>query len=330
MNTRSAILGNYKTILNTRKPPQQRRTDMENTVLVLGPTGRMGRNAAIAFEAAGWEVRLFDRKKDNLWDAAWGASVIVNCWNPPYTHWAAEVSGQTADVIEVAKATGATVIIPGNVYVYGEQAPARFGAGTPHLATNPLGRIRVDMEAAYRKSGVQTINVRAGDYLDTEASGNWFDMIIAKPVPKGFIKYAGPLDCMHAFTFLPDVAASMVALAEKRHVLGQYEDVAVPSFNLTAHELADAISDVVGKDIKAKRMPWWPLKMLGLVWPLGRKIVEMRYIWSKPHHIDATRHAELCGEVPMTPLHDALAQALSFQLDPDEVMGTSGHAIAAE
>ncbi|MGJ8612446.1 MAG: epimerase [Octadecabacter sp.] len=303
---------------------------MENTVLILGPTGRMGRHAAQAFEAAGWEVRRFNRAKDRLWDAAWGASVIVNCWNPPYTKWAAEVPEQTKQIIEVAKASNATVIIPGNVYVYGAQAPERFGAGTPHLANNPLGRIRIDMEAAYRNAGVQTLIVRAGDYLDTEASGNWFDMIITKPVAKGTISYPGPLDCPHAFTFLPDVAATMVALAAKRQQLTAFEDVAAPSFTLTGHELADAISKVVGHTVTAKKMAWWPLRLAGLVWPMGRKIVEMRYLWAKPHHLDASRHQALCGEVAMTTLHNALTQAINHNIDPDKAMRASGQTVVAQ
>lgn len=303
---------------------------MENTVLILGPTGRLGRHAAAAFEAAGWEVRRFDRAKDTLWDAAWGASVIVNGWNPPYPQWAAEVPDQTAQIIEVAKASGATVIIPGNVYVYGAQAPERFAHDTPHLATNPLGRVRIDMETEFKTSGVQTIVVRAGDYLDTEASGNWFDMIIAKPVMKGHISYPAPLDRPHAFTFLPDVAATMVALANKRRELAIFEDVLVPSYTLTGMTLAAAISDVIGQPVKAKRMAWWPLQIASMAWPMGRALIEMRYLWCKPHRIDASRHAELCGDVPLTPLHDALGQALDFDIHPDEVVRTSGQTVAAE
>lgn len=303
---------------------------MENTVLILGPTGRMGRNAALAFENAGWEVRRFDRAKDTLWDEAWGASVIVNCWNPQYPDWADQVPGQTEQVIEVAKASGATVIIPGNVYNYGAQAPERFGADTPHLATNPLGRIRIEMENAYRASGVQTLVVRAGDYLDTEASGNWFDMIMVKPLAKGRLSYPGPLDVPHAYTFLPDVAATMLALAEKRKTLGQFEDVAVPSFTLTGNSMAKAISDVLGRTIVAKSMAWWPIRVASLVWPLGPYLVEMSYLWSKPHHLDASRHEELCPEVALTPLHDALAQALAFKIDPNEPVRASGHPVAAE
>ena len=303
---------------------------MEKTVLILGPTGRLGRNAALAFESAGWEVRRYDRAKDTLWDAAWGASVIVNGWNPPYPHWAAQVPDQTAQVIEVAKASGATVIIPGNVYVFGAQGPERFGPDTPHLATNPLDRIRVEMEAAYRASSVQTVVVRAGDFLDTQASGNWFDMIIAKPIPKGEFSYPGPLDCPQAFTFLPDVAPTMVALAEQRHSLGLYEDVPVPSFTLTGEELAQAISTVVGRTVVAKPMAWWPISIARIAWPMGRSLLEMRYLWNKPHHINSTRHATLCGNVAMTPLHEALAQALNLDVHPNEAMRSSGKAVTAQ
>ena len=34
---------------------------MPGTALILGASGRFGRNCAVAFEAAGWEVRRFRR-----------------------------------------------------------------------------------------------------------------------------------------------------------------------------------------------------------------------------------------------------------------------------
>jgi len=303
---------------------------MNKTVLILGSTGRLGRNAAAAFEGAGWDVRRFDRKRDTLWDAAWGASVIVNGWNPPYPQWADEVPGQTAQIIEVAKASGATVIIPGNVYVYGAQAPERLAPATPHLAKNPLGRVRIDMEAAYRASGVQTFIVRAGDFIDTEASGNWFDMIIAKPVAKGRITYPGPLDVPHAFTFLPDVAATMVAMAQRRDTLALFEDVNVPSFTLTGSELAQAISNVVGHPVKAREMAWLPIRVLSLAWPMGRALLEMRYLWGKPHHLDTDRNADLDLGVRPTSLAVALSQALDVDVHPNQPVRAGGQPVIAE
>ncbi|MBU2992475.1 epimerase [Octadecabacter sp. 1_MG-2023] len=303
---------------------------MHNTVLILGPTGRMGRNAALAFEEAGWEVRRFDRKKDTLWDAAWGASVIVNAWNPLYHEWEEQVPEMTANIIEVAKAGNATVIIPGNVYTYGERAPAAFGHETPQLADNPLGKVRIDMEAAYRAADIQTIVVRAGDYIDTRASGNWFDMIMAKKAAKGVFTSPGPVNCPRAYSFLPDVAATMVALADKRASLGKFEDVNAPSYELTAEQFATAIGDLLGRTVTAKKMAWWPIQLLRPVWPVARGIVEMRYLWSKPHFLTAQRQMELCPEVGLTPLNEALRQALGHQIDPDKVVWASGKAVTAQ
>ncbi len=76
-----------------------------------------------------------------------------------------------AQVIAAARQSGATVIVPGNVYVFGADTPGPWGQTTPHGAQNPLGRIRIDMEAAYRGAGVRTIILRGGDFIDTEASG---------------------------------------------------------------------------------------------------------------------------------------------------------------
>jgi NAD(P)-dependent dehydrogenase (short-subunit alcohol dehydrogenase family) len=47
---------------------------MQNTALILGSTGRFGRAAAEAFWNAGWRVRTFDRRSDDLPEAARGAA----------------------------------------------------------------------------------------------------------------------------------------------------------------------------------------------------------------------------------------------------------------
>lgn len=238
----------------------------------------------------------------------------------PIRNGAAQVPKMTHQIIEVAKASGATVILPGNIYVYGKDAPEMLGPETPHLAQNPLGRVRVQMEAAYRASGVQTLVVRAGDYIDTEASGNWFDMIMAKKAKTGVFTVPGPLDCPRAYNFIPDVADTIVALAEKREALGVFEDVNAPGYTLTGLELAEAVGVAMGRKMKPKQMAWLPLRVLQPVWPLARGIVEMRYIWSMPHRLDQTRREALCPEVTATPLGTALRVALDHQINPNKAV----------
>ncbi|SDC75127.1 sugar nucleotide-binding protein [Ruegeria marina] len=287
---------------------------MTQTVLILGASGRFGRNAAIAFRRAGWAVTAFDRKRDDLREAARRADVIVNAWNPPYPDWARQVPALHAQVIEAAKAADATVIVSGNVYVFGPDTPSPWGAESPHRATNPLGRIRIDMEAAYRASGVRTIILRSGDFLDTEASGNWFDEIMIKSLARGRFTYPGNPDIAHAWAWLPDLARATVELAERRADLPQFCDLVFAGYTLTGRDLAQALGEVTGGRVALKQMNWLPLHLARPVWPMARCLLEMRYLWNTPHRLDGAVFDRMLPGFRQTPLAQALAQAIPATL----------------
>lgn len=294
---------------------------MTDTVLILGASGRFGRHAAEAFWNAGWQVRLFDRKTDDLLTAAEDVQVIVNGWNPPYPQWASDVPRFTRDVIAAARSSGATVILPGNVYVFGRGSEQDLSETTPHKATNPLGRIRIDMETAYREGGVQTILLRAGDFIDTEASGNWFDMMIAAKAASGRITAPGDLQAMHAWAYLPDLARATVALAERRETLDQFEDIPFPGYTLSLTELADLVTIASGRVQTVKRLNWLPIRLASPFWPMGRRLLEMRYLWSMPHRLDGARFNELLPEFHTTDPLTAIGTAIDhLQIDPDQTM----------
>ncbi len=284
---------------------------MTQTALILGASGRFSRHAAHALRRRGWTVRLFDRRTDDLATAAEGAELIVAGWNPAYQDWAAQVPDLHARIRKVALANDATVILPGNVYVFGEQTPAPWGEHTPHGATNPLGVIRRKMEQAYKDEGVRTIVLRSGDYLDTEASGNWFDIALTKKLTKGILTYPGVLDAPHAWAFLPDLTRAMAELADMRATLHRFEDIPYPGYTLTGAELAQGLARATGQPVRTKTMSWLPLQLLR---PFNRgfkHLLEMRYLWSKPHWLDGTRLHDLLPGFQQTPLEEALQLATS-------------------
>ncbi len=303
---------------------------MTQTALILGGRGRFGRHAAEAFWNRGWRVKLFDRATDDLMTEADGVDVIVNGWNPPYPQWETEVPALTEMVIEAARSSGATVIIPGNVYVFGTDAPATFSETTPHAATNPLGRVRIEMEAAYRESGVQTIILRAGDFIDTEASGNWFDMVIAAKVGKGTFTTPGDPEAMHAWAYLPDLARAAVLLAEKRSALDLFEDIPFEGYTMSLNEMHRLCEDVLDRTLEQRDFAWLTIRAAGLFWPMGRRLAEMRYLWSKPHRLDGTRLAQLLPGFQTTPPVDALRVALGTKVYPHETVTGRVQHIAAE
>jgi nucleoside-diphosphate-sugar epimerase len=293
---------------------------MTQSVLILGATGRFGRNAVGAFRNAGWTVRIFDRTADRLEQASQGADVIVNAWNPPYPDWQAQLPRLTQQVISAAGNTGATVILPGNVYVFGADTPGPWSAGTPHMARNPLGRIRIEMEEAYRASSVRTIILRAGDYLDTCASGNWFDRVMIKPLARGRLIYPGNPNIDHAWAYLPDLARASVALAEMRESLPRFCDVPYRGYTVTGSEMAQALCRVTGRHVSVQRMNWLPIQLARPFWRVAPHLLEMRYLWNTPHSLEDTFFQELVGDFHRTDMDDALRQAIPYALQPDRVL----------
>jgi hypothetical protein len=50
---------------------------------------------------------------------------------------------------------------------------------------------------------------------------------------------------------------------------------------------------------------------MGVVVPVFRELSDISYLWSTPHAIDGTRLAAIIGDMPHTPLDQAIAAALT-------------------
>ena len=301
------------------------------TVLVLGATGRLGRHAAHAFDAAGWRVRTFGRRAPGadvpgehgagdvldagaLGAAARGADVLVHALNPPYRAWEREVPALTEAVLEAARSSGATVMLPGNVYHFGRTTmPPVLLPDTPEAPSSGLGRVRSTLEARCReaaRTGVRTIVVRAGDFVEGVRSGNWFEDHVANRIDAGRITYPGPLDRAHAWAWLPDLGRAFAGLAARREALEPFHVVGFPGWTLTGRELVDALEAVVGRPLRVGSMPWPLLRLAAPFAPDLRGVLAMRYLWQVPHRIDGAELARLLPGYSATPAELGLREAL--------------------
>lgn len=289
---------------------------MSKTVLILGASGHIGHHAAKAFAANDWTVRHFNRATDDMTEAAMGCDVIMNGLNPPNYHdWATIIPQITRDVLAAARASGATVIVPGNVYVFGD-TPGEWSETTPHRPNSRKGAIRAEMEQAYRDSGVPTIILRAGNFIDPDAGGDVMSLMVLNRVAKGKFTYAGPGDVVQPWCYLPDWARAAVSLAEKRETLATFEDVPFPGHALTLDALRQLVEAELDRPLSAGRFPWWLLTAAAPVWELARELNEMRYLWSTAHTLSPARLQELLPEFTATPFAEVIRSAL-----PDNVVG---------
>lgn len=261
---------------------------MTRTALVLGASGAFGGQVALALQAAGWTVRRYTRGTD-MTAAAQGADLIVNGLNPPAYHdWDRLIPRITAQVLAAGRASGATILVPGNVYNYGTE-PGPWNADTPQRPVSRKGRIRVEMEAAYRAAagqGQRVILLRGGDFLLPEAPQMVMNRLILGAVAKGKVTTLGDPEALHAYAFLPDMARAAVALVALGDRLPAYADIPFAGHAFPISDLSARISRLSGRAMRIKRFPRWIFTLASPVWELARELREMLYLYDHPHALD--------------------------------------------
>jgi len=307
------------------------------TALVLGATGGIGGETARQLRAAGWQVRALARSataagdglewmrgdamnRDDVLRAAAGCSVIVHAVNPPgYRRWAELVLPMLENTIAAAVAQQATIVLPGTVYNYGPGAFPTIAEDAPQHPRTRKGRIRVALEQrlqAVAGKGCRVLIVRAGDFFGPKVGNSWFAQGLIKsgrPVTQIALPGAG---IGHQWSYLPDVARTMVALLERRSELRSFEN-----FHMAGHwdadgeQMAAAIRRVVcrGGDAEPtlRRFPWWLITLASPFVATLRELREMRYLWREPVRMSNARLIQVLGTEPHTPLDEAVEATLA-------------------
>lgn len=306
---------------------------MDNRIaLVLGATGGIGGEVASQLASSGWQVRALNRNtakagKDGRFQwirgdamsaadvmaAASGASLIVHAVNPPgYRDWEKLVLPMLDNTIAAAEANGARILLPGTVYNYGPDAFPDISEDAPQNAATRKGRIRVEMErrlqAAASRGKARVLIVRAGDFFGPTAANSWFSqgLVKAGSRPKA-ITYPGKRGVGHQWAYLPDLAKTMLRLAERPGL----DDFA--TFNFGGHWDGDgqamigAIRHALDDPfLPVKGMPWLIMRLASPFVPFFREVLEMRYLWQLPTRLDNARLVALLGSEPHTPLEQAV------------------------
>lgn len=314
-----------------------------STVLILGARGRLGLAAARAFAQAGWRVCAQIRPgatgptvpgvewlAHDLQDtaglaaAARGARVVVHALNPAYTvaAWREQAPGLMAAALALATELRATLMLPGNVYNYGEDMPAVLQEATPQRPRHELGRIRVALEQqmaqAVKDSGgaMRAVVLRAGNFFGA-SEGTFLDKMVAPQLPRGKASWMGDLDVSTPWAYLPDLARTLVMLAE-RNDLAPFETFHFAGHQVSARQWLAVLSQVAqeqgwlqpGQALTVRRVPVWFFRLFGLASATLATIAQTSYLFSTPHRLDNTRLVQRLGAEPRTPFELAVRQSL--------------------
>lgn len=314
---------------------------MTRTALIIGATGGIGSETALALGARGWRIRALNRNpvkaardmgflgpvewvkgdamnKADVLAAAKGVSLVVHAANPPgYKNWKGTALPMLESSIAAAKAAGVRLVFPGTVYNYGPDAFPLVAETAPQNPHTRKGAIRVAMEQRLQQAaseGVSVLIVRAGDFFGPHGGNNWFGQGIVKPgKPVRSVTYPGSHKVGHAWAFLPDLAETIARLVDRQSELGALE-----TFHFGGHwfdegvEFAHATARAAGvPNAPVKRLPWFALTLLSPFMETFREMREMRYLWKQPLRLDNTKLVAFLGQEPHTPTDQALRVALT-------------------
>ena len=308
------------------------------TALVLGATGGIGGEVAATLLKHGWTVRALNRNpakaggtsaiqwiqgdamnRRDVTEAARDVSLIVHAVNPPgYQNWGQLVLPMIENTIAAAKAAGARILLPGTIYNYGPDVFPVLRESSPQNPRTKKGAIRAEMERRLREAadrdGVRVLIVRAGDFFGPRAAGNnWFSQGLVKPgKPVKVITYPGKTAAGHAWAYLPDLAETMVRLAEQEKRLGTFELFHFGGqWDADGTAMVNAIRRASGQpQAPVKKFPWALARLASPFVPLFREVLEMRYLWNEPLRLDNSRLVDFLGDEPHTPLDVAARNTL--------------------
>jgi nucleoside-diphosphate-sugar epimerase len=321
----------------------------QQTALILGATGGIGGAVACTLQARGWVIRALNRdaakaairnpgyewlqgdamNAGDVLAAAQGANLIVHAVNPAgYRNWGTLVLPMIDNTIAAARASGATVVLPGTIYNFGPDAFPLLHETSPQNPVTAKGKIRAEMERRLEvasQQGVRVIVVRAGDFFGPGAANNWFSQGLVTPgKPIAAVTYPGRKGTGHQWAYLPDVAETMARLVDRRETLAPFAVFHMQGFwDDDGTRLVAAIRRVSGNPaLKVKSFPWWIMPFVSPFVPFFKELREMRYLWQEPLRMPNDRLVAAIGAEPWTPIDEAVRASLAALgcLPPDVAM----------
>ena len=251
----------------------------------------------------------------SLVDAGKGAVAMFNCVNPPYHRWPQDWPPLHRAFIAAASTTGAVLAMADNLYALGPETEMPMRESSPMTATGRKGAVRrmmaQELLAAHAEGRIRATLVRASDFFGPgvrmAALG---ERVVPRVIAGKKVTVLGDADQPHVVSYMPDVAATLIAAATNEQAWGKAWQVPNAPAQ-TQRELVDALAAAAGTSVKVAGVPKIALRLAGLFVPQMRELAETSYQFERPWTTDST-HTEAVLGVSATPLDHAAAATVRW------------------
>lgn len=295
--------------------------------------GQVGRTLATQLTERGLAVRVVSRTRPSAladgieWraadasvpeqaaGAAFGASVVYQCLNAPYTDWPERFPPLQRGVMNAAERAGALLVSLENLYGYGPTAGAPMTEELPLAAQTVKGQARAlmtdELLTAAAAGRIRIAIGRASDFFGagvTESSLG--ERVFGNAVAGKRADFVGNPGLPHTYSYVPDIAAGLVTLGTDERAVGGVWHLPGPE-TVTTTKLLELVAGDLGHPVGVRALPKLAMRALGLFNPTIRELIEMTYEFESPFLLDTTKYQSTFGKAG-TPLPTAITATVNW------------------
>lgn len=199
--------------------------------------------------------------------------------------WERELYPLEAGVLAAAERHGVHVVYPESLYAF--DTTGVVGAEPTVAPRTAMGRVRATLLERRAATAARTTSVVASDFYGPgAATAHGGDRMVGPATSGRTVRPLGRVDLLHAWTYLPDLAAAMVAAADTTE---GPDVVLAPVVHASQRELALVYARTAGyDDVRVRAVPAWALRAVGVVNTDVRALAEMSYLFTEPLLVDET------------------------------------------
>ena len=302
---------------------------MSNLEIVTG-AGPVGSAVALQLAEQGINVRiltrsgsgpehpLIERRRVDVSDSealravGEGATAIYHCIHAAYNaaDWERELPAAEKVVLDAAASIGAVVVFPESLYAY--NSDTLMTESDPRNASGGKRGVRTALLRAREASATPTVSVVASDFFGPRVrTAHAGERMVPKVMAGKKIRVIGSADQPHSFTYIPDLAAAMIAAAHNPELWNSVLH-APTGPALTQRKIAEVFARAAGASpAKVGVLPAWVLDAVGKINTDSRELAEMNYQFTKPFVMDSSASEVLLGLSP-TPLDQAAEETVAW------------------
>ncbi len=152
---------------------------------------------------------------------------------------------------------------------------------------------------------------RASDFFGAGVTGSTLgSRVFGNAVAGTRADFIGDPDLLHTYSYVPDLAAGLIALGSDERAVGQVWHLPGPR-TVTTRALLGIVADEVGHPVGIRTVPVVAVRALGLLSPMMRGLAEMAYEFQQPFVLDTSRY-EATFDTPTTPLVTAVRDTIAW------------------